>query len=93
MTRAVQDLALVLGVDAYRLRRGLALDQASRRALADHLLLAAVALSGRTPPARVDADPAALIAAAVETARAAGVPAPEIVAAVNDALERCVRPN
>ncbi|MGQ9370555.1 hypothetical protein [Azospirillum sp. A39] len=92
MTGAGRDVALALGVAAMGLRRGTALDRRSREALADLLLRAAMALAGKPPPARIEADPLALIAVSIETARAAGVPAADVVTTVNDVLERSVRP-
>ena len=92
MAAPTTTLALSLGIAAQRLRHGRALDEASRRELTELMMRSAMALNGHRPPARLDADPAALVIVAVEIARDAGMSAPDIVGAVNDALERSARP-
>lgn len=90
MTGPVTALALQFGIHARNLRRGVALDAARRAQLVQYLLLGALALSGRPLPARLDADPAGLVEAAVIAAREAGM-APADVVVVNDALTRANR--
>lgn len=92
MSRATANLALSLGVAAQRLRHGRALDESSRLELADLLMRTAMVLHGANPPARLDADPEAFVTVAVEAAREAGMAGPDIVEAVNNALERSARP-
>jgi len=94
-------LALDLARLAARLRRGLAVTADVRRELTVTAIGAAAALTaaGRTgagggrPVESVFAPPAlALIDAAVELARGAGVGGADVVEVVNAALERCARP-
>ena len=92
MAAPATTLALSLGIAAQRLRHGRALDETSRRETAELLLRAAMALQGHQPPVTLASDPAGLVGCAIEVARDAGMSAPDIVAAVNDALERSARP-
>ena len=92
MTPARRALALEVGIYAARLKRGAGLTQAVRGELVELLLRVAVALLGREPPARLDADPAVLVALSVQTAREAGMDALTLQSVFNDAAERSIRP-
>ncbi|HYH17523.1 MAG TPA: hypothetical protein VD995_02795 [Azospirillum sp.] len=92
MTAQPLALALQFGVHARNLRRGVALDAARRAQLAQHLLLGALALTGRPLPTRLDADPAGLVEAAVLAAREAGMAPADVAVIVNDALSQANRP-
>ncbi|SMH62861.1 hypothetical protein [Azospirillum agricola] len=92
MPRDTAALALSLGVAAQRLHQGRALDGASRAQLARLLLRAAMALTGVTPPVRLDADPRALFDVTMDLCREAGVTPGDLAAWFNDAAERNVGP-
>lgn len=89
MTSTNASLALALGTAALRMKRGVALDAEARRQLMELLLRGAMALhGGHQLPSRLDADPHAVIAVAVEIAREAGLTGMDLAAAFNDAIER-----